>query len=41
MVAFGAMHSGVATFYTTADGACLYDKNPADTNIAALDIALE
>lgn len=39
--AFAAMHSGVATFYTTADGsgACLYDKNTADTNIAALDIA--
>jgi expansin (peptidoglycan-binding protein) len=40
-VAFGALHTGVATFYTTADGsgACLYDKNTADTNIAALDVA--
>ena len=35
------MHTGVATFYTTADGsgACLYDKNTADTNIAALNIS--
>jgi expansin (peptidoglycan-binding protein) len=36
---FGAQHTGVATFYTTADGsgACLYDKNPSDPNIAALN----
>src|SRR5438105_9410622 len=34
---FGAPHNGVdATFYTFADGsgACLYDKNSADVNIA-------
>jgi expansin (peptidoglycan-binding protein) len=37
--AFGTAHTGDATFYTFADGsgACLYDKNPADVNIAALD----
>ncbi|HEY4103226.1 MAG TPA: expansin EXLX1 family cellulose-binding protein [Polyangiaceae bacterium] len=37
---FGAQHSGVATFYTTADGtgACLYDKT-SDPNIAALNIS--
>jgi expansin len=41
MQAFGAAHTGVATYYTTADGAgaCLYDKNAADTNIAALNIS--
>jgi expansin (peptidoglycan-binding protein) len=39
MEAFGAQHTGDATFYTSADGsgACLYDANPADVNIAALD----
>lgn len=38
---FGEMHSGVATFYTTADGsgACLYDKDTSDTHIAALNIS--
>jgi expansin (peptidoglycan-binding protein) len=41
MEAFGETHTGVATYYTTADGsgACLYDKNTADTNIAALDVS--
>jgi len=38
---FGEMHSGVATFYTTADGtgACLYDKDTSDTHIAALNVS--
>jgi expansin (peptidoglycan-binding protein) len=41
MVNFGAPHSGVATFYSTADGAgaCLYDRNTADPNIAALNVS--
>ena len=39
MEAFGMPHTGDATFYTFADGsgACLYDKNTADVNIAALN----
>jgi expansin (peptidoglycan-binding protein) len=38
---FGMARTGVATFYTTADGsgACLYDKNTSDTHIAALNIS--
>src|SRR5260221_4774380 len=38
---FGMPRTGVATFYTTADGsgACLYDKNTSDTHIAALVIS--
>jgi expansin (peptidoglycan-binding protein) len=38
---FGPQHTGDGTFYTTADGsgACLYDRNTADTNIAALNIS--
>jgi expansin len=41
MQAFGMPHTGDATFYTTADGsgACLYDKNTADVNIAALNVS--
>jgi expansin (peptidoglycan-binding protein) len=40
MEAFGMAHTGVATFYTTADGsgACLYDKS-ADIHIAALNVS--
>lgn len=40
-VDLGQTHTGQATFYTTADGsgACSYDKNPADPNIAALNIS--
>ncbi len=36
---FGETHTSVATYYTTADGsgACLFDKDTSDTQIAALD----